>query len=119
MYVKINSITDIYSVSDGLPSTFPLGARVNLIFSNFLLPIFQQRVDIFSLSQRRFLVPSNITIDLEINSITVTFNNSIPSLTGDNVLCVLNIPDSRRRKRIPINQMKQCGSIVNLNITSE
>lgn len=92
-----------------------------LIFSNLLNTTSEQQNEFFSLSQQRRIFPNFTQFDFESNSVTATFGPVLPSLNGGIILCVLRntAPDSRRRKRIPINNIRECGGITNINVTGE
>lgn len=91
-----------------------------LIF-NLLSTTSEQQNEFFSLSQQRRIFPNFTQFDFESNSVTATFGPVLPSLNGGIILCILRntAPDSRRRKRIPINNIRECGGITNINVTGE
>lgn len=88
---------------------------MTIALENFQFP--QRFLSFYSLSQKRLLTPSNIQHSPESNSVLIAFDQAALSLSGDNVLCALNVPDSRRRKRNSLGSMMQCGERININVT--
>ena len=107
----------IYNLSDLNLAMFPIGAEINMLFEN-IRPRSKQ-VTVFSLSQRRVILPTNVRFNLELSTLTITFQSAFPSLTSGYVLCIPTLLPDSRRKRIAISPPQQCGEIFYLNITSE
>ena len=100
-------------------SASPIGARyvVQLEIFGFFG---EQTPNIFSLSQRRQIFFDSFSVDLEIELITIVFNQASSLLNGETVVCFSGLPpDSRRRKRIPTGETRVCGNTFNIIISSK
>lgn len=109
----------MYSVSDDIPFTSPIGATYVLSLDIFSYSQ-GQRPEIFSLSHGRQIFFDSFSVDFEIGSLGIMFNRATSLLNGENVVCFSRlVPDSRRRKRIPIGPIQLCGDTFNISIISE
>lgn len=108
------SFAGVYVISDDLPTVFPIGSQVNVAFERVQ---FSSHFGLYSLSQKRLLLPDNIQHNLETRSVQISFPQAGPSLSGDYILCGLpNIPNSRRRKSTSMGS-SHCGRRTSINIT--